>query len=432
MKEDDLKRQVREAEEKIEALEQRLQSEFPRYARLSAEQPIAADDLKALMRADEALLTFLPAQNTTFVVLVRKDGVHMHRARLGAAALEAEVKGLRESLDLSQDERRIFDAARARQLYIALLGPLSSSLTGIRHLLTVPTGPLLSLPLGVLLTKDVAQGAAYGAMPFLANDVGISVLPSVAALRDLRAVAGRSSAPEPFLAFADPAFAGDHKDRRSIGNAANACRRGGGIDLGLLRSLPRLPESADEVKRIATALGAKNDALVLGADATEQRVRATDLSRYRILAFATHGLLPGELTCQNEPALALVPPASTSSGDDGLLDASEVATLKLDADWVVLSACNTAGPDGSLGGESLSGLTRAFLYAGARTLLVSQWTVASNPTVELTTGIFTAAKDAGVGKAEALRRSQAALRAKPATAHPFFWAPFVLVGDGGS
>ncbi len=172
--------------------------------------------------------------------------------------------------------------------------------------------------------------------------------------------------------------------------------------------------------------------MILGADATEQRVRATDLSRYRIITFATHGLLPGELTCQNEPALALAPPATATGGDDGLLDASEVATLKLDADWVVLSACNTAGPDGSLGGESLSGLTRAFLYAGARALLVSQWTVASNPTVELTTGMFAAAKDAGVGKAEALRRSQAALRAKPATAHPFFWAPFVLVGDGGS
>ena len=431
-KEDDLKRQVREAEERIEALEQRLQSEFPRYARLSAEQPLSADDLRALLRADEALLTFLPAQNTTFVVLVRKEGVHLHRAQLGGAALEAEVKALRESLDLSQDERRVFDAARARRLYVTLLGPLAPSLGGIRHLLTVPTGPLLSLPLGVLLTKDVAQGTAYGTMPFLANDVGISVLPSVAALRDLRAVAGRSSAPEPFLAFADPAFAGDQKDKRSLGTVANTCRQGAGIDVGLLRTLPRLPESADEVKRIAAALGAKNDALILGADATEQRVRATDLSRYRIITFATHGLLPGELTCQNEPALALVPPAKVAGGDDGLLDASEVATLKLDADWVVLSACNTAGPDGSLGGESLSGLTRAFLYAGARALLVSQWTVASNPTVELTTGMFAAAKDTTVGKAEALRRSQAALRAKPATAHPFFWAPFVLVGDGGS
>jgi CHAT domain-containing protein len=162
-------------------------------------------------------------------------------------------------------------------------------------------------------------------------------------------------------------------------------------------------------------------------------VRATDLARYRVIAFATHGVLPGELRCQAEPALALAPPASPSREDDGLLDASEVATLKLDADWVVLSACNTAGPDGTLGGESLSGLARAFFYAGARALLVSHWAVASGPTVALTTKMFEAyAREAGVSKAEALRRSQAALRARPETAHPFFWAPFVVVGDGAA
>ena len=397
-REEDLKRQLREVEEIIEKLESQLQAEFPRYARLTAEQPLAAVDIRALLRPDEALIAFRPAVNTTFVVLVRGDGVVMHRAR---------------------------------RLYVTLLGPLAAQLTGVRHLLTVPAGPLLSLPLGVLLTKDTQVGTPYGTMPFLASEVGISVLPSVAALRDLRAVAGRSAAPEPFLAFADPAFSGDRKNTRSIGALATTCRKGDAVDPALLRNLPPLPESADEVKRIAAALGAGADALVLGADATERRVRQMDLSRYRVIAFATHGLLPGELQCQNEPALALAPPATPSAAEDGLLDASEVATLKLDADWVVLSACNTAAPDGSLGGESLSGLTRAFIYAGARTLLVSQWTVASNATVELTTGIFAAAKTAGVGKAEALRRSQAALRAKPATAHPFFWAPFVLVGDGG-
>ena len=430
-KEDDLKRQVRDAEEKIEQLESQLQSEFPRYARLAGEVPLTTADLQALLRTDEALVTFQPALNSTFVVLARKDGVHMYRARIGRQGLEAEVKALRDSLDLSQDERRAFDAARARQLYVTLFGPLATQLGGVRHLLSVPAGPLLSLPLGVLLTKEPTSKTDYAAMPFLAADVGISVLPSVAALRDLRAVAGKSSAPEPFLAFADPAFGGDQKDRRALGDLVKACRQQGrGIDAALLRNLPRLPESADEVKRIAAALGAKPDAVVLGRDATERRVRDTDLSRYRVIAFATHGLLPGELDCQNEPALVLAPPAA--AGDDGLLDASEVATLKLDADWVVLSACNTAGPDGSLGGESLSGLTRAFFYAGARTLLASQWAVASNATVDLTTGIFAAGKDAQVGKAEALRRSQAALRAKPATAHPFFWAPFILVGDGGT
>ena len=170
-----------------------------------------------------------------------------------------------------------------------------------------------------------------------------------------------------------------------------------------------------------------------GAGATERAVRSASLADYRVVAFATHGLLPGELRCKSEPALALTPPATATAGDDGLLDASEVAQLKLDADWVLLSACNTAGPDGKLGGESLSGLARAFFYAGARSVLASHWAVASRATVALTTGAFDAmARDATLGRAEALRRSAMTLASAKETAHPFFWAPFVLVGDGGA
>ena len=431
-KEDDLKRQLREAEDKIEALENQLQSQFPRYAGLTAERPLTADDVQKLLRADEALLAMLPGNNVTYVVLVRRDGVHAHRARIGRSGLDTEIKALRASLDLASGEERAFDVARARTLYATLFGPLDGMLAGVRHLLTVPAGPLLSLPLGVLVTS-AAPDTEVGRVAFLANRIAISVLPSVAALRELCAVSARSPAPQPFIGFGDPAFGGSTGDRRNVSDVANLCRQGEALDPALLRGLPRLPESADEVRRIAAALGAGSDGVVVGAAATERRVRESDLSRYRVVAFATHGLLPGELRCQAEPALALTPPATPTKGEDGLLDASEVATLKLDADWVVLSACNTAGPDGALGGESLSGLTRAFFYAGARALLVSHWAVASGPTVDLTTGMFGVyAREPGIGKAEALRRAQATVRARPETAHPFFWAPFVLVGDGGA
>jgi CHAT domain-containing protein len=432
-KAEELTRRLREVEERIEALENQLQAEFPRYARLTAERPLPADDVRALLRPDEALVAMLPANQTTFVLVVHRDGVFHHRARIGRDGLEAEVKALRTSLDLSGGEDRDFDVVRARNLYATLLGPVDGTLAGVRHLLTVPAGPLLALPLGVLVTNAAPPGTAVEQVAFLANDVAISVLPSVAALRELRAVATRSPAPQPFIGFADPAFNGGRNDRRNVTDVANLCREGETLDPALLRGLPRLPESADEIRRIAAALGAGSDAVVIGAAATERRVRDTDLSRYRVVAFATHGLLPGELRCQAEPALALTPPATPTKSDDGLLDASEVTTLQLDADWVVLSACNTAGPDGALGGESLSGLTRAFFYAGARALLVTHWAVASGPTVELTTGMFGAyASDPRIGKAEALRRAQAALRTRPETAHPFFWAPFVLVGDGGT
>jgi CHAT domain-containing protein len=349
--------------------------------------------------------------------------------------LEQKVKTLRATLDLSDGAPRAFDLAVAHELYQTLLAPVATQLAGVTHLLVVPAGPLLSLPLGVLVTKPSAPGGDgdYRSTPWLARDMAISVLPSVAALGELRAVATRSAAPQPFLGFGDPAFGGQHGSTRALQDVLALCRLEGGIDVDLLRGLPRLRETAQELTQIAQALGASPESsVVLGTAATKPKVTSTDLSQYRVLAFATHGLLPGELRCQAEPALALTPPATPSPADNGLLDASDIAQFRLDADWVVLSACNTAGPDGALGGESLSGLARAFFYAGARTLLVSHWAVASRPTVALTTGLFAqAAQTPTLGRAEALRRSELTLADTPATSHPAFWAPFVLVGDGG-
>src|SRR5438105_518183 len=186
-------------------------------------------------------------------------------------------------------------------------------------------------------------------------------------------------------------------------------------------------------RQIATTLKASDSDVILGAQATEAKVRSTDLSRFRVVAFATHGILPGELKCKSEPALALTPPATSTADEDGLLDAAEIAQLKLDADWVVLSACNTAAPDGKLGGQSFSGLARAFFYAGARALLVSHWAVASQPTALLTTSLFEAyGRDQSLGRAAALRSAQLKLLGDPAMSHPALWAPFVLVGDGST
>jgi CHAT domain-containing protein len=173
----------------------------------------------------------------------------------------------------------------------------------------------------------------------------------------------------------------------------------------------------------------------MAADATEPRFRAMPLGEYRVLYFATHGLLPTALRCQSEPALVLSPPAvqATSRDADGALDASEVAQLHLNADLVVLSACNTATAAGQFGGESLSGLAGAFFHAGARSVLASHWEVPSAQTVQLMTGLFERLGPSLNGSiAEALRQSQLALIAKPETAHPFFWAAFTLIGDGGA
>ena len=153
-----------------------------------------------------------------------------------------------------------------------------------------------------------------------------------------------------------------------------------------------------------------------------------------MLHFATQGVLAGQLDGTHEPGLILTPPDKATEEDDGYLAASEIASLKLDADWVILSACNTAA-GAATSAEALSGLARAFIYAQARALLVSHWEVYSDATVKLiATAIREMARDAKVGRAEALRRSMLALidKGEPHEAHPAYWAPFVVVGEGSA
>jgi CHAT domain-containing protein len=171
---------------------------------------------------------------------------------------------------------------------------------------------------------------------------------------------------------------------------------------------------------------------VLGKAALRDSVLQRDLSRTAVLAFATHGLQPGELPGLDEPALAMtLPPGETQSP---LLTLSDVLSLRLDADWVLLSACNTAGADGEAA-EALSGLGRGFFFAGARALLVTHWPVESSSARQLVSALFTQSGPSA-SRAEALRHAQRALMRKGAGnaysyAHPLFWAPFALVGDGG-
>jgi CHAT domain-containing protein len=198
--------------------------------------------------------------------------------------------------------------------------------------------------------------------------------------------------------------------------------------------LAPLPETAGELRAVAKRLGAPETELKLGSSATETAVKTTDLRDYRIVYFATHGLVAGEVKGLAEPALALTLPRDPSELDDGLLTASEVAQLKLNAEWVVLSACNTAAGD-KPGAEALSGLARAFSYAGARALLVSHWRVDSEAAARLTTSTFEALqKDQRIGRAEALRRAMLAYMndtSGPRNGYPDYWGPFSIVGEGG-
>jgi len=335
----------------------------------------------------------------------------------------------------------------------------------------VVNGPLDQIPLAVLPTRQATsvpggpvRFANYRQVPWMIRKAAITRLPSAAALLTLRALPVPDPSREPFAGFGDPIFspAQPHEMPAAQTMAAvngtvekdiairgiRISNTGAKLDNGHLASvrlaqLCRLPDTADELQRIAASLAADPSRdLFLGKAATEAAIKSQDLSRKKILAFATHALLPGDLDGLTQPALAFSAPEVTGLEEDGLLTVGEILTLKLDADLVLLSACDTGAGAGS-GHEAVSGLGRAFFYSGARALLVTMWPVETTSAYRLTTGLFRIRQaNPELTWARAQRRSILQLMEAPGLidtkgvvaasyAHPIFWGPFVVIGASG-
>ncbi|GBF28069.1 cell division protein FtsN [bacterium MnTg02] len=402
------------------------------------------------------------------------------RVELGTKALSREVKALRCGLDVSGSSGKLcreltgqnytktdrrndkplpFDLNRSHKLYQALFAPIEDLIKG-KELILVPSGPLTQLPFQVLVTQKPTAQTTYSDAAWLVKSHALSIMPSVSSIMTLRQFAKTSRASRPYLGIGNPLLEGPDSRYADLAKEARQKQICKGLQpqrvasLGLTRTvkLPRLreanvdhirkqsplPETADEVCAVAKSLNATDLDIRLGKTATEDEIKTLSgtgaLAKYQILHFATHGAMAGEVLGSGEPGLLLTPPKKGSEQDDGYLSASEITTLKLNAEWVILSACNTAA-GGAAGAEALSGLARAFFYAGARALLVSHWAVASDPTVQLITGAFEALKQSpDIGRSEALRRSMIAMieGKDKQLAHPEYWSPFILVGEGAA
>jgi CHAT domain-containing protein len=286
----------------------------------------------------------------------------------------------------------------------------------------------------------------------LIRQTAIAQVPSLSAWLSIKAIAKSQSASAPLMAWGDPLFAlngpaltpGESNTARSV----KLTRASWLADLNNPQTtsassalqyaeIPALPDTRLELLEIAQALKANVDQdVVLGQRATRESVlqasRTGLLATKRVIAFATHGLMAGDLPNLTQPALAMAATGTESSQPLApLLTLEDVLTLKLNADWVVLSACNTAAADGK-GEESLSGLARGFFYAGSRSLLVTHWAVESESAKLLTTATFTHyVANPQAPKAESLRQAMLSVMAMPQYQHPAYWAPYALVGDGG-
>ncbi|WP_433994229.1 CHAT domain-containing protein [Bradyrhizobium ottawaense] len=445
---------------------------FPDYGDLINPPPPNAAALQKYLADDEALLSFYFGRFDSFVWVVRKDNpVQFARIKMSIGDLNDKVTKLREALEPNAamiSDIPPFDLKLASELYDKILKPIEGGWKPAKSLIVVTNGGLGLLPLSLLptapaeiVTDDDPLFSSYRKVPWLARTHAVTMVPSASALETLRKLPPGKAARDDLIGFGDPYFSKEQADEAAAENdktvqlaSAPAATRGmplkrrnspklEGADNAELSMLPRLPDTADELKSIALALQADpSKVLNLGKDANENAVKTMDLSGFKIVAFATHGLVPGELDGLTQPALALSAPSLSGSEGDGLLTMEEILSLKLDADWVVLSACNTGAGAGA-GAEAASGLGRAFFYAGTRALLVTNWSVHSQSAKDLVTDLFKRqADDPKLTRGEALRQAMMALmdgkgftdasgNTEFAYAHPLFWAPYTIIGDGG-
>ena len=458
---------------------------FPKYANFTSLQPVTIDKVRESLQQNEALISIFTADKKTYIWAVPEKGeIRFSVTPLGKKDLTQMVSHLRRALDPNPStlgDIPAFDLIQAYHLYSRLLKPVEPAWKDAKDLLITVNGPLGNLPLSLLPTEPVNLAdekgelfSNYREVPWLIRKASVTMLPSVNALVTLRSLPESDLKRKAFAGFGDPIFNLEQlamdESSKSIApvnketTSGNIQLAGLGVKVQVrgvritgkgnldddqmisaqLNQLARLPDTAEEIRSIAKVLGTDAKASIfLGKDFSHHRLKNVNLSDRRVIAFATHALVPGDLDGLDQPALAFSSPAVTGEKEDGLLTMDEILKLKLNADWVVLSACNTGASEGK-GAEAVSGLGKAFFYAGTRALLVTMWSVETTSAQKLVTGIFQSQEEnKALSRAQALRKSMLNLIDKETLkeettgkivasyAHPLFWAPFVIVGDPG-
>lgn len=414
---------------------------FPRY-KVLAPQSLALAELQAALRPGEGYYKMIVVGDDLYALFATSDEAKVMVLPGGLAELEKDVQTVRDSIVTVESGQPVtypFDVVRARKLYLKLFAPIDAEILALKHLIFEPDGPMLQLPPYLLVTADrgvtayqerlkrpMADEYDFTGVDWLGRGREVSIAVSPRGFLDIRALKP-SQASRAYLGLGNNAV----PTARPLGAVATEC------DWPL--ATWQHPISPDELLFARNQFQSGSSAVKTGTQFTDSELLADQtLDEYRILHFATHGLVsapkPG---CPARPALVT---SYGDSGSDGLLSFREIFDLNLDADLVILSACNTAGMatvDASRaagvttgGNYALDGLVRAFVGAGARTVVASHWPVPDDydATKRLISGLLDA--EPGVPIATALEQAQAKLMDDHKTSHPFYWAAFVIVGDG--
>ncbi|WP_332820312.1 CHAT domain-containing protein [Sphingopyxis sp.] len=434
-------------------LDRRIREGFPEYGALLAPVPVALNDVQSALEPNEAVLIVGQGDTHLHAILVTQKTSDWRRSTTRMDEIADLVATLLCHADIKKCPgsavRRIFgsaaaadytpfDTAAAYRYYSQTFGLFEPQLAGIDTIFFVGEGDLAQVPPAML----VAALPNDQETRWLADRFGLIRLPSVSALL-LKDGESKARWSREFEAYGDPVLdgpppRGDHvfiPDRGADGIQL--------ADVRFLRRLKPLSGTRRELETVSRLFPSEASLLHVGPDATEVHARANEgLANARIISFATHGLLPTEVKGVDEPGLVLTPPANASASDDGLLTASEVTQMLLTADIVILSACNTASAERDRSADSMSSLARAFLFAGADSILASHWRVSDEATVILITEMLRLRRgDAEISRAKALQQAMKAVRTglredgsrivgwRDYWAHPSAWASFALIAN---
>jgi len=426
-----LQQQADQTQAELVRAEAEVRTLSPNYGQL-VQDVVPASAVFAALHPDEAFVALFLSKDSGWTFALRNGAIAIAKIDGGIARVGPLVKAIRAGIEKTEvASLPVVDLEDLRQVYNLTLGGVAADLKGASSLVIAPTGPLLSLPFEVLLTGP-ADLAKLADAPWLVRQATITHVPAATNFVSLRKVANTSAARKAWFGFGDfrPVSLGQADASFPVGLCGDSGR--------LLAALPALPGAVKELENARAVLSASTADELTGDAYTVDKVLNTQLKDYRILHFAAHALLPTDLRCQTEAAIVTSPPVGARDAKGALLTASKLLGLDLDANLVILSACNSGGPGGGAG-ESLSGLARSFFFSKARSLLVTHWEVSDQVAALLVVLTINDMKEQpGHGVTGALREAQLSLLDRASNgklpaelAHPFFWAPFAVIGDGG-
>ena len=383
-------------------------------------QEISLKNIQKELKSNQVILSYyLTNRQGLYIYCITNNNFEIKKIDITNSKLKNLIKQIKTNITLENIQNNKFDLSKSNEIYNILINPIKKNLINKNELIIIPHKSLTSLPFEILVENKNSESASW-----LIKNYSTSYYPSIYSFYNLNKIKLKNKK-DSFIGFGNPKFSSS-KNKKAI-NYNNIMLRGI-ANPEEIRNMISLPETEKELKILSKLFKKENSKIYVGKKFSEDKLKSLNLSNYKYIAFATHAIIANQINNISEPGLILTPPKVATEANDGILTVSEIEKLNLQSDVIILSACNTASDDGTPNGEGLSGLASAFFHAGTKSILVTHWDVETNAAINLTTGTFKYLKNSD-NLSKALQKAKIEMLSNPDTSHPFYWAPFILIGN---